>query len=84
MSLGGDEVGLGIVAYLRGFGRNNRDGLVAVSTYRAWLELAAFETERRMLRILESLPLNEVKAIAQHEVDLNELAGQVLVDLDAE
>lgn len=84
MSRGDEQARLEIMAYLRGFGRNNRDGLAAVSTYHAWPELAAFENERRMLRLLESLPLNEVKAIAQGELDFNEIAGQVLVDLDAE
>ncbi len=35
-----------------------------------------------MVRVLESLPLEEVQAIAGLEIDLDALAGQVLAELD--
>ena len=37
-----------------------------------------------MARFLESLPLDEVQAIAQSKINLNELASQVLIELDRE
>jgi len=46
--------------------------------------LAAREIEQRMARFLESLPLEEVQAIAQLEINLNKLASQVLVEVDTE
>ena len=46
--------------------------------------LAAQEIEQRMARFLESLPLEEVRAIAQSKINLNELASQVLAELDTE
>lgn len=74
----------GLTAYLHGYGRNNLDGLSAIATYGAWPVLAARESERRVARILESLPLDEVQAIARLEINFNELACQVLGELDTE
>lgn len=84
MSRDGHELTRGLVAYLQGYGRNNLDGLSAIAQYGAWPLLAARECERRMARILESLPLDEVQDIARLELDLNELARQVLAELDKE
>ncbi|MFF7060607.1 hypothetical protein ACFY89_28340 [Achromobacter spanius] len=84
MSRTANEMQSGLIAYLQGYGRNNRAGLSAIAAYGAWPVLAARETEQRMARFLESLPLDEVRAIAQSEINLNELASQVLVELDRE
>ncbi|AZS77380.1 MAG: hypothetical protein E2591_30485 [Achromobacter sp.] len=84
MSRDENELKNGLTAYLQGYGRNNRAGLSAIAAYGAWPVLAARETERRMARFLESLPPDEVQAIVQLEVNLNELASQVLVELDRE
>ncbi|WP_241043780.1 MULTISPECIES: hypothetical protein [Achromobacter] len=74
----------GLVAFLQGYGKHDLDGLSAIARYGAWPALAARESERRMARIIESLPLDEVQAIARSEIDLNQLARQVLADLDTE
>ncbi|KRC69239.1 hypothetical protein D3C87_863020 [compost metagenome] len=74
----------GLVAFLQGYGNHDLDGLAAIARYSAWPALAARENERRMARIIESLPLDEVQAIARSEIDLNQLARQVLADLDTE
>lgn len=74
----------GLVAFLQGYGKHDLDGLAAIARYSAWPALAARENERRMARIIESLPLDEVQAIARSEIDLNELARRVLAELDPE
>ncbi|MEN5343881.1 hypothetical protein ABE599_09255 [Achromobacter mucicolens] len=74
----------GLVAFLQGYGKHDLDGLSAIARYGAWPALAARESERRMARIIESLSLDEVQAIARSEIDLNQLARQVLADLDTE
>lgn len=74
----------GLTAFLLGYGKHDLDGLAAIARYSAWPALAARENERRMTRIIESLPLDEVKAIARSEIDLNELARRVLAELDPE
>lgn len=74
----------GLTAFLQGYGKHDLDGLSAIARYGAWPALAARENERRMARIIESLPLDEVQAIARSEIDLNQLARQVLADLDTE
>jgi hypothetical protein len=84
MSRVASEMQSGLIAYLQGYGRNNRAGLSAIAAYGAWPALAARETEQRMARFLEALPLEEVRAIAQLEINLNELASQVLAELDTE
>lgn len=84
MSQGAMEMRSGLLAYLQGYGRTNRTGLAAIVAYGAWPVLAAREIEQRMARFLESLPQEEVQAIAQSEINLNELASQVLVELDTE
>lgn len=84
MSQDDTEIKRGLIAYLLGYGRNSRAGLSAIAAYGAWPMLAARETEQRMARFLESLPLDEVHAIAQLEINLNELASQVLAELGTE
>lgn len=84
MSRDENELKNGLTAYLQGYGRNNRAGLSAIAAYGAWPALATRETEQRMARFLESLPPDEVQAIAQLEINLNELASQVLAELDTE
>ena len=74
----------GLTAFLQGYGKHNLDGLSAIAKYGAWPVLAARESERRMAAIIESLPLDEVVAIAQSEIDLNALARQVLGELDTD
>ena len=69
---------------MQGYGKHDLDGLAAIARYSAWPALAARENERRMARIIESLPLDEVQAIARSEIDLNELARRVLAALDPE
>ncbi|WP_342066939.1 hypothetical protein [Achromobacter kerstersii] len=84
MNRAASEMRSGLIAYLQGYGRNNRAGLSAIAAYGAWPVLAARETEQRMARLLASLPLDEVQAIAQLEINLNELASQVLAEQSAE
>ncbi|AOU91569.1 uncharacterized protein AruCF_0678 [Achromobacter ruhlandii] len=84
MSRAASEMQSGLIAYLQGYGRHNRAGLSAIAAYGAWPALAARETEQRMARFLEPLPPDEVQAIAQLEINLNELASQVLAELDTE
>ncbi|RSE97753.1 hypothetical protein EGU54_23550 [Achromobacter aegrifaciens] len=74
----------GLTAFLQGYGKHDLDGLAAIARYSAWPALAARENERRMARIIESLQLDEVQAIARSEIDLNALARQVLGELDTE
>lgn len=74
----------GLTAFLQGYGKHDLDGLAAIARYSAWPALAARENERRMARIIESLQLDEVQAIARSEIDLNALARQVLDELDTE
>lgn len=84
MSRRNSEMKQGLLAYLQGYGQNNLDGLSAIARYSAWSALAMRECERRMARILESLPLDEVQAIAAREIHLDQLACQVLRALDKE
>ncbi|MDH0093449.1 hypothetical protein N7373_18500 [Achromobacter mucicolens] len=74
----------GLTAFLMGYGKHDLDSLAAIARYSAWPALAARENERRMTRIIESLPLGEVQAIARSEIDLNELARRVQAELDTE
>lgn len=71
-------------AHLIGYGRADRAELEAVATYRSWWEVAVCELERRVVRLIESLPAEEVEAIARRQINLNELASQALADLDLE
>lgn len=70
MSRTANEMQSGLIAYLQGYGRNNRAGLSAIAAYGAWPVLAAQEIEQRMARFLESLPLDEVRAIALEILDI--------------
>lgn len=79
-----DAITGGLVAFLQGYGKHDVDGLAAIARYSAWPALAARDNERRMARIIESLPLDEVQAIARSEIDLNELARRVLAELEPE
>lgn len=74
----------GLSSYLRGYGRTNRDGLVTITEYRGWPALARREVDRRMEKVLESLPLLEVVAIANGEIHLNDLARGILAHLEME
>ncbi|WP_088154013.1 hypothetical protein [Achromobacter xylosoxidans] len=74
----------GLLAYLRGYGRNNSKGLEDIAAYPGCAFLASNDAHRRMGKILEPLPLHEVMAIANCEIDLNELARQVLAEQSAE
>lgn len=71
-------------AHLIGYGRADRAALEAVATYRSWWQVAVCELERRLARLIESLPTEEVDAIARRQINLNELATQALADLDLE
>lgn len=71
-------------AHLIGYGRKNRTGLESVVTYRSWPMVAMCELERRLIRFIESLPTEEVEAIARRQINLNDLASQALDDLDLE
>lgn len=74
----------GLAYYLRGYGNKNRDGLETIAEYRGWTAIARRELERRMEKVMESFPEIEVVAIANGDIDLNELASDVLADLDPE
>ncbi|WLW63595.1 hypothetical protein RA224_09290 [Achromobacter aegrifaciens] len=78
------DITAGLFAYLRGYGRNNLKGLENIAAYSGWALLASNDAHRRMERILESLPLHEVLAIANQEIDFNEIARQVLAEQSAE
>lgn len=71
----------GMRSYLMGYGRNHAARLTAIAAYEAWPLLATREIERRMVRLLEALPIEEVMAVARLEIDLNELARQALAGL---
>ncbi|MGE8704020.1 MAG: hypothetical protein ACN6O5_15185 [Achromobacter sp.] len=40
----------GLIAFLQGYGKNNRDGLSAIAKFGAWPLLAARESERSMVK----------------------------------
>ncbi|MEE9937492.1 MAG: hypothetical protein PIQ35_27415 [Achromobacter xylosoxidans] len=71
-------------ANLIGYGRADRAALAAIATYPSWWQVAMCELERRLVRVIESLPIEEVEAIARRQINLNELASQALADLDLE
>lgn len=56
MSRDNSEINHGLIAYLQGYGRNNRAGLSAIAAFGTWPELTARVNERRMVRFLESFP----------------------------
>ncbi|MCF7767294.1 hypothetical protein [Achromobacter pulmonis] len=74
----------GLSSFMRGYGRTNRDGLVTIAEYRGWPALARREVDRRMEKVLESLPHLEVVAIANGEIHLNDFAREILANLEME
>lgn len=84
MSRGAMEMRSGLLAYLQDYGRTNGTGLAAIAAYGARPVLAARAIEQHRARFLESLPLEEVQAIAQSEINLNALSSHALVELDTE
>ncbi len=64
--------------YLAGYGRSNRHNLAEVAGYADWQARAQGELERRMTRLMETLPDYLVAAIAAGEVDLADVARGLL------
>jgi hypothetical protein len=66
--------------YLSGYGRANKAGLAEVAAYPAWQARAQAELERRMTRLMETLPDGLVASIAAGKVDLTQVARSLLGD----
>lgn len=64
--------------YLAGYGRGRPDKLTEVVTYPAWQTRAQEELDRRMTRLMETLPDDLVAAVAAGEVDLAEVARGIM------
>jgi len=61
--------------YLGGaFIRNQPDNLALLQQYTGWQRMAQRLLDQRATKVLESLPDEELRAIAQGDVDINALA----------
>lgn len=74
----------GLRAYLTGVGRRNREVLACIANYEHWPNRVLQEIERRAAATLAELLDIEVAAIARGEVNLRELAQQVLTEIGKE
>jgi hypothetical protein len=64
--------------YLTGYGHHDRQRLTEVANYPDWKTRAKAELDRRMTQLIETLPSELVTAIATGEVDMGEVAEQLL------
>lgn len=71
-------------AFLMGLGQRSRDALAFVARYEGWLTLASREIERRAMAMLAGLSDEDLAAIVWKEVDLCEIAEQVLAEIGEE
>jgi len=61
--------------YLGGaFIRNHPDNLALLRDYPNWQRMAQLRLDQRATKVLDGLPDAELRAIAQGEVNINELA----------
>ncbi len=67
--------------YVRGFGRNNAEGLASLITYRQWAVMAQRELDARASRFISVLSNDELEAIARGDVNLSEIACEILMEL---
>jgi serine kinase of HPr protein (carbohydrate metabolism regulator) len=63
--------------YLSGYLRNNPSARAFIIGYRNWQHMAKLERDRRDAQLLEGLPDEEVRAIAEGLIDLPELAREI-------
>jgi len=73
-----NSIKCGLIAYLKGYGESNPDGLRLVATCPTWPDFARSEIERRMKQLIENFTYREILAIASGEVDLALLADSLL------
>jgi hypothetical protein len=64
--------------YLTGYTRNNPAARAHIINYPDWQRTARLELDRRAARLLEGLPDEEVRAIAEGEISLPELVRSLL------
>lgn len=67
----------GLQDFLAGLGKRDPVRLAEIASCGDWTRLAKAETERRFAELLTRLPLNEVQAIANQQVDLTAVADYV-------
>lgn len=60
--------------YLGGYTRNNPEGLAHLVSYPNWQLMARLELDRRASALLSTLPEAELRAIAEGQVSLADLA----------
>jgi hypothetical protein len=63
----------GLTAYLGGYTRNNPTVRAHIIDYPDWQRMARLELDRRAARLLEGLPDEEVRAVAEGQVSLPDL-----------
>lgn len=66
--------------YLAGFGHGAPERLAEVAAYPAWQARAQAELDRRMTRLMETLPDELVAALAAGEVDMATVARGLLAE----
>ena len=63
--------------YLSGFVRNRPANRALLLHYQDWQRMAKQELDRRSCRLLELLPDDVLRAIAQGDIDMAKLAGSL-------
>jgi hypothetical protein len=66
-----------LVAYLTGYIGHDPARREQVRNITGWKYIAHKELKRRSIRFIESLPEDELHAIARGEIDLDELIGRI-------
>lgn len=67
--------------YVRGYGRNNAEGLVSLITYRQWPVVAQRELDTRAARFISIFNNDELEAIARGDVNLSEVGREILKEI---
>ncbi len=67
---------------LTGYGQRDPRVLQPLADYADWQTQAQLEIARRATRLLDSLHIEELTAVAQGEVDIAALAGEVAQSLE--
>ena len=60
--------------YITGFARNNPNGLAHLASYPDWQSAAAYELKSRITRFMANLPDDELAAVANGSIDINQIA----------
>lgn len=60
--------------YITGYARNNPTGLAHLATYPEWQSAAAYEQKCRTTRFMANLPDDELAAVANGSIDINQIA----------